>query len=142
MRRVVALLATMALAILAASGVAGAIITSQPDGARYQNLEPGGRADLDERVHVNFVIVGYEPDDVSTERFLSGLPREYKPIVLSRYFNNGSVEKSLLGLNYTYDYNVRFADADYEKRLFGYLSTIAKPAPLTEYQLLYNGNNQ
>ncbi len=141
-RRTIALLATMALTILAASGVAGAIMTGPPDGVSYQNLEPGGRADLDERVPVNFVFVGYEPDDVSAERFLSGLPREYKPIVLSRYFNNGSVEKSLLGLNYTYDYNVRFADGDYEKRFFGYLSSIAKPAPLSEYQLLYNGNNE
>jgi hypothetical protein len=141
-KRVVVLLATMALAMLAASGAAGAIITSQPGGGRYQNLEPGERADLDERVPVNFVFVGYEPDDVSAERFLSGLPREYKPIVRTRYVENESVKKSLLGLNYTYDYNVRFADGDYEKRFFGYLSSIARPAPLTDWQLLYNGSNE
>ena len=142
MRRAVVLLATMALAILAASGAAGAIITSQPDGISHQNLEPGERADLDERVPVNFVFVGYEPDDVSAERFLSGLPREYKPVVLSRYYHNEGVVNSLLGLNYTYDYNVTVSDGDYEKRFFGYLSSIAKPAPLSEYQLLYNGNNE
>jgi hypothetical protein len=134
-------LALMVGVLLALTGVASAL-TAQPGGDSYQNLEPGQRADLDEQVPVNFVFVGYEPDDVSTERFLSGLPREYKPIVLFRYFYNESVKKSLLGLNYTYDYNVRFADADYEKRVFGYLSSIAKPAPLTEWQLLYNGNNE
>ena len=39
----------------------------------------------------------------------------------SRYFDNKSVKKSLLGLNYTYDYNVRFANGAYERRFFSYL---------------------
>jgi hypothetical protein len=121
---------------------AGAIITSHPESDRYQNLEPGERADLDERVPVNFVFVGYERDDVSVETFLSGLPREDKPIVRSRYFYNESIEKSLLSLNYTYDCNVRFANGDYKKRSFGHLSNEAKPAPLADFQKLYNGNNE
>src|ERR687897_3769636 len=75
------------------------------EGGGYQNLEPGQRADLDERVPVNFVFVGYERDDVNAGRFLAGLPREYKPVVRSRLFYNESLERSLLGLNYTYDYN-------------------------------------
>ena len=106
-----------------------------------QNLQPGERADLDERVPVNFVFVGYDRGDVDSERFLAGLPEEYKPIVRSRYFSNNSVDKSLLGLNYTYDYNLRYADGSYEDRFFGYLSRAARPAPLTDFQKLYNGNS-
>ena len=53
---------------------------------RLQNLEPGGRADLDEKVPVNFVFVGYEHDDVDADKFLAGLPDRYKPVVRSRVF--------------------------------------------------------
>ena len=111
----------------------------QADG--YRNLEPGKRAELNEKVPVNFVFVGYERNDVNADRFRAGLPERYKPIVRSRYFYNKSIGKSLLGLNYTYDYNVKFAGGDYEKKVFRYLSGAAKPAPLTYYQKLYNGNS-
>ena len=111
------------------------------DADGFSNLQPGERADLDEEVPVNFVFVGYDRGDVDSERFLAGLPEEYKPIVRSKYFSNNSVEKSLLGLNYTYDYNLRYADGSYEDRFFGYLSRTAEPAPLTDFQKLYNGNS-
>jgi hypothetical protein len=117
------------------------------EGGGYQNLEPGRRADLHERVPVNFVFVGYERDDVDLGGFIGGLPDEYKPVVLSEYlqtrpFQKDSVKKSLLGLNYTYDYNTFIADSGYEDRLFRYLSRIAKPAPLSDFQKLYNGNDE
>ncbi len=107
----------------------------------YRNLEPGKRAELNEKVPVNFVFVGYERNDVNANAFRAGLPGKYKPIVRSRYAYNKSVSKSLLGLNYTYDYNVKYADGGYEKKVFGFLSNTAKPAPLTDYQKLYNGNS-
>jgi hypothetical protein len=117
------------------------------EGSGYQNLEPGRRADLDERVPVNFVFVGYERDDVDIGSFNGGLPKEYKPVIRSEYlqtrsFQKDSVKKSLLGLNYTYDYNTFFADSRYEDRLFRHLSRIAKPAPLSDFQKLYNGNDK
>jgi hypothetical protein len=112
------------------------------DSTSLENLRPGERADLDERVPVNFVFVGYDRDDVATEGFLSGLPREYKPVVRSRLPYTESVEESLLGLDYTYDYRTYYANDRYESRVFRYLSSIAEPAPLTEYQLLYNGNDE
>ena len=124
----------LALAAMPAAGF------GQGDG--YRNLEPGERADLDEKVPVNFVFVGYDRNDVDAGKFLAGLPGEYKPVVRSRYFYNESISRSLLGLNYTYDYNVKFAHSDYEKKFFGFLSDAAKPVPLTEYQKLYNGNSR
>ena len=63
----------------------------QADG--YRNLEPGERADLDEKVPVNFVFVGYDRNDVDAGKFLAGLPSEYKPVVRSRYFYNESIEQ-------------------------------------------------
>src|SRR5918997_6908182 len=129
-------LAAFGIGVLALAGVPAAGFGQAGD---YQNLEPGKRADLDEKASVNFVFVGYDQGDVSAGRFRSTLPDQYKPIVRSRYFYNKSVKKSLLGLNYTYDYNVRFADGAYERRFFSYLSNAAKPAPLTDFQKLYNG---
>lgn len=108
----------------------------------FQNLQPGGRADLDEKVPINFVFVGYDRNDVSSETFLNGLPEEYKPVIRSRLSYNNSVEKSLLGLNYTYDYNVRYTGGDYEDRFFGFLSDSAQPTRLTEFQKLYNDQEQ
>jgi hypothetical protein len=116
--------------------LAGAPAAGFGQGGDYQNLEPGERADLDEKAPVNFVLVGYDQDDVSAGRFRSKLPDVYKPIILSRYFYNKSVKKALLVLNYTYDYNIRFADGAYESRFFSYLSNAAKPAPLTDLQKL------
>jgi hypothetical protein len=117
------------------------------EGGGYQNLQPGRRADLNERVPVNFVFVGYERADVDIGGFIGGLPKEYKPVVRSEYlqtkpFQKDSVKKSLLGLNYTYGYNTFFTDSSYEDRLFRYLSRIAKPAPLSDFQKLYNGNDE
>ena len=132
-------LVAFGVGVLALAGVPAAGL-GQAGG--YQNLEPGERADLNEKPSVNIVFVGYDQDDVSAGRFRSTLPDEYKPIVRSRYFYNKSVKKSLLGLNYTYDYNVRFATGAYEKRFFSYLSDAAKPAPLTDFQRLYNGNSR
>ncbi len=108
----------------------------------FDNLQPGKRADLDERVPVNFVFVGYDRNDVNQEGFLARLPEEYKPIVRSRFAYNESVERSLLGLDYSYDYDVRYVGTDYERRFFRFLSNNAKSAPLTDFQKLYNGNSR
>jgi len=67
------------------------------------------------------VFAGYDRNDADEDRFVAGLPEEYKPIARSRYFYNEGVEKSLLGLNYTYDYNVRYAGEDHEEEFFGFL---------------------
>jgi hypothetical protein len=129
-------LVAFGIGVLALIGVPAAGFSQAGD---YQNLEPGQRADLDEKASVNFVFVGYDQDDVSAGRFRSSLPDQYKPIVRSKYFYKKNVQKALLGLNYTYDYNVRFANGAYERKFFGYLSDAAKPAPLTDFQKLYNG---
>ena len=63
------------------------------EGGGYQNLEPGRRADLHERVPVNFVFVGYERDDVDLGGFIGGLPEEYKPVVRSEYLQTKPFQK-------------------------------------------------
>jgi hypothetical protein len=101
-------------------------------------LNPGGKANLNERVPINFVFVGYEPDDVNGAQFLAGLPEEYRPVVRSRLFYGASREQAALGINYTYDKRVFFADDAYATRFFDFLRGIARPADLTLYQQEYN----
>ncbi|HEY6581484.1 MAG TPA: hypothetical protein VIZ60_10185 [Rubrobacter sp.] len=84
---------------------------------------------MDEKVPVNFVFVGYERDDVDADKFLAGLPDRYKPIVRSRYFYNESIGKSLLGLHYTYDYNVKFAPATTRRSSSGSCRGRRSPRP-------------
>jgi hypothetical protein len=114
------------------------LATSGASAQTYSNLEPGETAKLRETVPVNFVFVGYEPDDVSQSRFVSSLPDKYRPVVRSRLYY-GIVE--YLGINYSYDYNVEFADDEFEDSFFAELSRLAKPAPRTQYQNDYNAQD-
>ena len=73
---------------------------------------------------MNFVFVGYEPNRVRESRFLAGLPRLYRPQV--RYHRFYGLPSGL-GIRYSYDYDVTYADAAYEDQLFGTLSRLARP---------------
>ena len=118
--------------------VAGTVSVTTPAASAadsYAHLDPGGPANLPETVPVNVVFVGYEPGNVNTAAFRAGLPNEYKPVARYRLFYG--IEE-YLGLNYTFDYNLVFADSAYEGRLFNFLSSAAKPAPLTLFQQEYN----
>jgi hypothetical protein len=112
-----------------------ALTTGAAAAPRLEHLDPGELADLRERVPVNFVFVGYEPNTVDPGEFLSGLPDEYRPVVRSR-LPYGITE--FLGLRYTYDYEVTYASSSYEDAFFAELSRLAQPARLTEWQRAYN----
>ncbi len=118
--------------------IAAAFVLPTTRAASYTNLNPGGPADLHEEVPITFVFVGYEPEDVNQNAFLAALPEEYKPVIRSRL---GYGIEEYLGLNYTYDYKVVFADTGYENRLFDYLRSKGTPAPLTAFQQAYNDQN-
>ncbi len=113
-------------------GVAATLVFA---GGASAGLNPGGPPSLSEQVPVNFVFVGYEPGQVSQAEFLSMLPAEYHPVVRSRQ-PYGIVEE--LGIEYTYDYNVVFANTAYENRFFAKLNSLATPAPRTVWQDNYN----
>ncbi|MEX1263397.1 MAG: hypothetical protein WEE66_05590 [Actinomycetota bacterium] len=117
--------------------LAGLMIVPSGASARgsFDHLNPGGVTPLREQVPVNFVFVGYEPDQVGQAKFLSGLPQRYRPQVRSKMFYG---LPSDLGIGYTYDFEVTYTDAAFEDRFFGALSGLADTAPLTLYQQQYN----
>jgi hypothetical protein len=120
-------------AVTAMVGFTVAPVSAAP--ASFDHLNPGGQPRLTERVPVNVVFVGYEAAQVPRGQFLSGLPQRYEPVVRSR-LPYGIQEK--LGIKYTYDYNVRYANRAYEDKFFGKLAKLATPAPLTQLQQQYN----
>src|SRR5262245_18558759 len=118
-------LSTLALAAAVALATATAAAA-----ATFANLAPGQLADLDEQVPVNVVFVGFEPADVNEATFLAQLPQQYKPVVRSR-LPYGVTD--LLGIDYTYDYDVTYASSAFENAFFAALAGLATPAPRTLY---------
>lgn len=121
------------IVIALAAGTAGAA----PSG--FTHLDPGGPANLAEQVPVNFVFVGYEPNQVNQAAFLAELPARYDPVVRSRLWY-GVTEP--LGIHYTFQYRVFYADTAYENAFFNSLASLAEPAARTLFQDLYNGETR
>jgi hypothetical protein len=122
--------------VAACAVAAAAVVTSTASASGFGHLNPGvAKADLDEKVAVNVVFVGFEPGDVRASTFRNGLPGRYKPIVRSR-LPYGVAEE--LGIDYRYDYSITYTNAAWENAFFNALKGLAKPADLTDFQLAYN----
>ncbi|WP_022801666.1 zinc metalloprotease [Deinococcus ficus] len=102
-------------------------------------LAPGKRQELNQNLRVNVVFVGYEqgsgPQQISTDTFKAQLPQSYRTVRRYPAFYGLPAD---MGINFTYDYNVVYADQTYEDRFFDFLKTSATPAPLTLFQEAYN----
>jgi len=127
--------ATLIAAVAALLMIVAAAPASQAATPHFAHLNPGGAPALTEKVPVNVVFLGYSRTQVDRSAYLDELPQRYEPVVRSRLWYD-QVEK--LGLTYTYDYHVRYANKRYEDRFFAELQRLATPAPLTAYQELYN----
>jgi hypothetical protein len=123
--------AAIAVLVGASVGPAGSAAAA----GKYGYLKPGGQPRLVEKVPVNVVFIGYEPQQVGKKAFLGELAGGYEPVVRSR-LNYGVTEK--LGITYRYDYKLTYADRKYEDRFFKQLTKLAKPADLTTFQQAYN----
>ena len=105
-------------------------------------LEPGGFLNLEQDLTINVVFVGYEPGaepmNIDQAAFLGELPGMYRTInrYPSFYFGN-----EFLGVDFSFDYNLVYADSAFEDAFFGYLDDIAVPQPLTIYQDAYNSQS-
>jgi hypothetical protein len=91
--------------------------------------------DLAERLQVQYVFIGYEPEQVNPMTFLAQLPAESRPVVRSRLWY-GVTEP--LGIHTTYNHRITFTTTAYEDAFFSALTALARPAPLTLYQQMYN----
>jgi hypothetical protein len=156
-RRVLALAAVAA----AVAGLAPAVPAGAVPPPAFTTLAPGQRARLHETLPVQVVLVGYEPDVVPEETLREYLPGTARPIDRSRaarailqqlgddatWATPGVAEIVVaheLGLTYTFDHTVVYADDVYEDAFFGYLTSIGREESdvtgydISLYQFLYN----
>jgi len=110
-----------------------ALVLAAP--AAAGGLQPGAHQTLHQRVPVNIVLVGYE-GEVNAQRLLAQLAPSYKPVV--RYPRFYGLNGRDMGLNYRLDYRVIRTGNAYERSFFGYLRSIGKPEPRTDFQTAYN----
>jgi len=124
--------------LMAALPVATAGAKNDPP-PTLSTLDPGGFQDIEQDLTINVVFVGYEQggdsQQIDNAAFLSELPGTYRTVnrYPSFYFGN-----EFLGVDFTFDYNLVYADTTFEDAFFGYLGGIAESKPLTLYQELYN----
>ena len=108
----------------------------------FTTLQPGKPAHLSERLPVQIVLVGYDPQDVPEDVLRTYLPSAVKPIDRNRLIRTGAIDE--MGLAYDLDYQVRFADRNYEDAFFGFLAQTGVPErrmtgyDISFYQYLYN----
>ncbi len=123
--------------------VAGSVAMAAPP-PTLTNLDPGGTITLHQSLPVNVVLVGYEqegadPDasdtDVNAGDFTDGLASTYQTINRFPAFYGLPADAHV---DFTYDYNLVWADAAFEDAFFGALAGMAEPADLTLFQSDYN----
>jgi len=118
---------------------ATAIAAGNPAPPNLATLQPGGFRTIEQDLTINVVFVGYEPGggfaEIDETAFLDQLPATYRAVNRYPSFYLGN---QFLGLTFNYDYNLVYADTTFEDAFFGYLSGIADPQPLTQFQSAYN----
>jgi hypothetical protein len=117
------------------AGVVTVAMLVAPAGATASGLDPGGLTRFKERVPVNVVFVGFNESDAPWAKVRAELASRSQPIVRSRAFYG--IDEPL-GLDYSYDYKPYYTSRSWEDSFFSYLSSIAVPKPLTEWQQAYN----
>jgi hypothetical protein len=135
MRRRTALVIALTAALVGTSATPANAAAPAP---KFTHLTPGAAPVLTEKVPVNVVFIGYDRSDVDRTEFLSGLARKHEPV--NRYPAFYGLD-SKLGITYTYDYKLTYADDAYENKFFKRLGQLAKPAPLTAAQTQYNAQD-
>jgi hypothetical protein len=102
-------------------------------------LAPGETIEITQKLPVNIVFVGFEQgsgqQDVNLFAFQSGLASASQSVNRFPSFY-GAIEYT--GNNFTFDYNIKFADQGFEDNFFSYLTSIAEPSEPTLFQIAYN----
>lgn len=132
----------LVLLVLALLGGAPIVAKAAPAGPSFTTLQPGQPAKLTETIPVQVVFVGYERELVDEDYFRSYLSNEVRPVDRRRVERSGQPE--YMGLTYSFDYSVTYADTSYEDAFFGYLASIGvdeqvrSGTDVSYFQSLYN----
>ena len=126
-RRLVSVVAVFALVM----GLAPASVA-----AADPVLQPGETVTFGQKVPINIVFIGYKQSSINTQALLNQLPAGSEPVV--RYPQFYGLPGRDMGLSFDFDYNVSFAPNSTANSFFNYLRQIGTRGGLTDYQTLYN----
>lgn len=97
---------------------------------------PGEPILLEQTIPINIVFVGYDPATVDLAALESQLPASYTPIVRVPAFY-GLTGRDV-GLRFSFDHRIHWADDGFEQQFFDYLTASGQPGDLTDFQQMYN----
>ena len=114
------------------------LVLISPASAKELNrtLKPGEQVTFEHKVPINLVFIGYDRDDIDTDALLNELPATYSPVVRYPQFYGAPARD--MGLQYNFDYDIRFVGRERTKQFFKFLTRIGTPGDPTDFQLAYN----
>jgi hypothetical protein len=108
----------------------------------FETLDPGKTLIVKQEIPINIVFVGYEKgtgdQDINQADFVKGLPTNYRPVARADWYYGRTKP---MPMEYTYKYNLVYADTEFEDAFFGYLEDIGTETDITFFQELYNDQN-
>jgi hypothetical protein len=130
------LLLTLTSVLLIASFFSAPAAAYQPSALD----RPPGTEIFTQETPINLVFIGYNENQIRKHDLLSGLPDKYMPVV--RYPQFYGVPGRDVGLKFKFEYEVKFANREFENDFFRYLSNAGQPGDPTLYQQAYNDQNK
>ena len=111
----------------------------------FTTLRPGQFQEINQDLDVNIVFVGYEqgtgPRDINEAVFRAGLPGRYRAIAISPslYIPSNEEEDQIWnGNSYDYNYNLVYANQNFEDAYFNFLLANSTACGNSAYQEFYN----
>lgn len=123
-------------------GITTLIPSTSLSAPTFTTLQPGQFRNIEQDLRINVVFVGFEQgsgaQEIDPAALTAQLSHTYRTVGRARRFNG---YPNFVGVDFTYNYNFVYADFAFEDAFFGYLTSVAAPAPRTVYQDAYNAQD-
>jgi hypothetical protein len=126
------------VSVLLITSLFGAPVAAHQPGSSQR--PPHDQETFTQDIPINLVFVGYSNRQINKHALLSSLPKTYTPVV--RYPQFYGLPGRDMGLKFTFKYDIKFAQRDFNNDFFRYLATAGQPGDPTLFQQAYNDQNQ
>ena len=106
----------------------------------FEGLKPGKFVVHRQAVPIRVVLIGFEKGQVDEKALESWLPETYAPLV--RFPQFYGLNGRDMGIKYRFNYSIIRKDRQFTNSFFNHLGQIGKKGRLTQYQRLYNSQDE
>ena len=106
----------------------------------FEGLKPGKFVVHRQAVPIRVVLIGFEKGQVDEKALESWLPETYAPLV--RFPQFYGLNGRDMGIKYRFNYSIVRKDRRFTNSFFDHLGQIGKKGRLTQYQRLYNNQDE